>query len=256
MHIRDNTFLISGGASGLGGATADLLCELGANVVLIDLNSELGEDKAEKLGSRAVYCHADVCDEDAVQKAVNEAVNKYGGLHGVINCAGIVPASKLLDREGNPHSLELFSRGINVNLIGTFNVTRLAVAAMVDNPPNEDGERGVVINTASIAAFDGQIGQISYSASKGGVVGMTLPLARELARHGIRVMTLAPGIFETPMVAGLPEATQKSLGEQIPFPPRLGKPREYAMLVQQIINNPMLNGEVIRLDGAIRMAAK
>ncbi|MDO6460610.1 SDR family NAD(P)-dependent oxidoreductase [Granulosicoccaceae sp. 1_MG-2023] len=256
MNLTDKTFLISGGASGLGGATADELIANGARVVLIDLNREAGEKKAAGLGDAARFVAADVCDEQQVGQAVSTALDAFGALHGVINCAGIVPVAKLLDREGRPHDLGLFEKGIRVNLVGTFNVTRLAAAEIVKNLPDANGERGVVINTASVAAYDGQIGQLSYAASKGGVVGMTLPMARELARYGVRVMTIAPGIFDTPMMAGLPDAARESLGAQVPFPSRLGKPAEYALMARQIIENPMLNGEVIRLDGAIRMAPR
>ncbi len=256
VEYNNKTFLVTGGASGLGGASADMLCAKGANVVLIDINQEAGDTKAEFLGAHARFCKADVSSEAGVQAAVDMAVSEFGGLHGAINCAGIVPVAKMLNREGQPHDLGLFTKGITVNLVGTFNVNRLALAVMVNNEPNEGGERGVIINTASIAAFDGQVGQISYAASKGGIVAMTLPLAREMARFGIRVMTLAPGIFDTPMMASLPQAARESLGAQVPFPSRLGKPEEYASLVSQIIENPMLNGEVIRLDGSIRMAAK
>lgn len=256
MDIAGKTFLISGGASGLGGATADEITRQGGNVVLIDLNADAGADKAVALGEQARFVKADVCDEAEVKAAVATALDAFGGLQGVINCAGIVPVAKLLDREGEPHDLALFEKGIRVNLVGTFNVTRLAVAEIVKNSPDSGGERGVVINTASVAAFDGQIGQLSYAASKGGVVGLTLPMARELARYGVRVMTIAPGIFDTPMMAGLPEAARESLGAQVPFPSRLGKPAEYALMARQIIENPMLNGEVIRLDGAIRMAPR
>lgn len=256
VEYKNKTFLVTGGASGLGGASADMLCAKGANVVLIDINQDAGDAKAEALGVHARFCKADVSSESEVQAAVNLAVREFGGLHGVINCAGIVPVAKMIDREGQPHDLEVFSSGISVNLVGTFNVNRLALAVMINNEANDGGERGVIINTASIAAFDGQVGQISYAASKGGIVAMTLPLAREMSRYGIRVMTLAPGIFDTPMMASLPEAARESLGAQVPFPSRLGKPEEYASLVGQIIENPMLNGEVIRLDGSIRMAAK
>ena len=256
MDISGKTFLISGGASGLGGATADELVAKGGNVVLIDLNEDAGKAKAASLGEQARFVKADVCNEAEVSQAVSTALSDFGALHGVVNCAGIVPVAKLLDREGKPHELSLFEKGIKVNLIGTFNVTRLAVAEIVKNSPDANGERGVVVNTASVAAYDGQIGQLSYSASKGGVVGMTLPMARELARYGVRVMTIAPGIFDTPMMAGLPEAARESLGAQVPFPSRLGKPAEYALMARQIVENPMLNGEVIRLDGAIRMAPR
>lgn len=256
VDYDNKTFLVTGGASGLGGASAEMLCEKGANVVLIDINQEAGDSKSSSLGSQARFCRADVSHESEVQAAVDMAVAEFGGLHGAINCAGIVPVAKMVDREGQPHDLGLFSKGITVNLVGTFNVNRLALAVMVNNEPNDGGERGIIINTASIAAFDGQVGQISYAASKGGIVAMTLPLAREMARYGIRVMTLAPGIFDTPMMASLPEAARESLGAQVPFPSRLGRPEEYASLVGQVIENPMLNGEVIRLDGSIRMAAK
>lgn len=256
MDVKNKTFLITGGASGLGGATADQLCTLGANVILVDIDERAGNEKADEIGGQARFCVADVSNEDQIKAAVEMSVSTYGALHGAINCAGIVPVAKTLDREGNPHDLGLFNKGITVNLIGTFNVNRLALQEIVKNEPDVEGERGIIINTASVAAYDGQIGQVSYAASKGGVVGMTLPLAREMARYGVRVMTLAPGLFDTPMMAGLPEAARKSLGEQVPFPSRLGKPEEYALMVRQIIENPMLNGEVIRLDGAIRMAAK
>jgi len=256
MHVENHTFLVTGGASGLGGATARRLCDRGGNAILVDVNPKLGQKTEAELGQKALFCQADVSSEQEVSQAIAQGMERFGAIHGAINCAGIVPVAKMLDRDGDPHDLGLFNKGIAVNLIGTFNVNRLAVAEMVKNTPNEDGERGIIINTASVAAFDGQIGQISYAASKGGIVGMTLPMAREMARHGIRVMTLAPGIFDTPMMAGLPEAARQSLGEQVPFPSRLGKPEEYALMVNQIIDNPMLNGEVIRLDGAIRMAAK
>jgi NAD(P)-dependent dehydrogenase (short-subunit alcohol dehydrogenase family) len=201
------------------------------------------------------FVKTDVTDEESVRNAVDAARSEFGGLHGLVNCAGIGVAERVLGRQG-PHSLESFGRVVQVNLIGTFNAIRLAAAAMTENEPTEDGERGVIVNTASVAAFDGQIGQSAYSASKGGVVSMTLPIARELARSGIRVMTIAPGIFDTPMMAGLPEEARESLGKQVPFPPRLGRPEEYAALVEHIVENRMLNGEVIRLDGAIRMAPR
>jgi NAD(P)-dependent dehydrogenase (short-subunit alcohol dehydrogenase family) len=251
MQIKNNTFLVTGGNSGLGEATANLLLEEGANVVIADLSVNNSEQSAHK------YCiKTDVTDTGTVQTAVQTAVERFGTLHGVINCAGIAVVNKVLNRDDTPHDLELFSKGIQINLIGTFNVIRLAAAAMIKNTPNDEGERGVIVNTASVAAFDGQIGQASYAASKAGVVGMTLPVARELARYGIRVMTIAPGVFKTPMVASLPEAAQQSLGQQVPFPSRLGRPEEYADLVRHIMGNVMLNGEVIRLDGAIRMAPK
>lgn len=255
MEIQHKTFLITGGGSGLGAATARLLAESGANVVIADISRETGERVATELGAQGRFVQTDVADEESVQNAVNEAVRGYAGLHGVINCAGIGLAEKVLSKTA-PHSLASFTKIIQVNLIGTFNVIRLAAAAMAQQEPTASGERGVIINTASIAAFEGQIGQAAYSASKGGIVSMTLPIARELARYGIRVVTIAPGIFDTPLMAGLPEAARQSLEQQVPFPPRLGRPSEYAALVKHIIENEMLNGEVIRLDGALRMAPK
>jgi NAD(P)-dependent dehydrogenase (short-subunit alcohol dehydrogenase family) len=246
LDIRGRTFLIAGGGSGLGAATALMLGGAGANVVVADLK--------RGAGGNARFVETDVTNEGSVKAAV-EAALENGPLHGAINCAGVAIAEKALGRDG-PHSLQSFSRVVQINLIGTFNVVRLAAGAMVRNRPDEDGGRGVIVNTASIAAFDGQIGQVAYAASKGGVVSMTLPLARELARQGIRVATIAPGIFDTPMMAGLPEEARRSLGEQVPFPSRLGRPGEYAALVRHVIENEMLNGEVIRLDGAIRMAPR
>ncbi len=246
MDIRGRTFLIAGGGSGLGAATALMLGGAGANVVVADLKGGAG--------GNARFVETDVTNEGSVKAAV-EAALENAPLHGAINCAGVAIAEKALGRDG-PHSLQSFSRVVQINLIGTFNVVRLAAEAMARNRPDEDGGRGVIVNTASIAAFDGQIGQVAYAASKGGVVSMTLPLARELARQGIRVATIAPGIFDTPMMAGLPEEARRSLGEQVPFPSRLGRPGEYAALVRHVIENEMLNGEVIRLDGAIRMAPR
>lgn len=254
MQIANNTFLITGGSSGLGAACARQLVGQGAKVVLADINEDVGRAFAEELGEAAQFIRTDVTDEASVQAAVDLA-NAHKTLSGVVNCAGIAIAVKVLSRRGT-HPLDLFSRVINVNLVGTFNAIRLASEAMAQNEANEAGERGVVVNTASVAAFDGQIGQSAYAASKGGVVGMTLPIARELARFGIRVVTIAPGIFDTPMLAGLPEPARQSLGAQVPFPSRLGRPDEYASLMQHIIENTMLNGEVIRLDGALRMAPK
>ncbi len=256
MKISDHTFLVTGGSSGLGEACVRRLAAAAASVVIVDLNETAGQQLAAALGEQAIFVKANVADEEDVTTAVETAVSRFGALHGVINCAGIAIAAKVLDREGEPHDLAAFSKVIQVNLIGTFNVIRLAAAAMVKTEANEAGERGVIINTASVAAFDGQVGQAAYSASKGGVVGMTLPIARDLARQGIRVMTIAPGIFETPMLAGLPEKARLSLAQQVPFPSRLGRPDEYAALAQHIIENEMLNGEVIRLDGAIRMAPR
>jgi NAD(P)-dependent dehydrogenase (short-subunit alcohol dehydrogenase family) len=255
MEISGNTFLVSGGASGLGGATARLLAESGANVVIADLNKEKGAALAQALGSKARFVETNVADEESVKSAVSAAVSGFGSLRGAVNCAGIGVAEKTVGKEG-PHSLASFKRTIEVNLIGTFNVIRLAAAQMSSQEPTAGGERGVIVNTASIAAFDGQIGQAAYSASKGGIVGMTLPIARDLARSGIRVVTIAPGLFDTPLLGGLSEEVRKSLGEQIPFPPRLGDPAEYAALAKHIIENTMLNGEVIRLDGALRMPPK
>jgi NAD(P)-dependent dehydrogenase (short-subunit alcohol dehydrogenase family) len=248
MNVEGRTFLVTGGGSGLGGATARMLEGEGANVVVADL-------KGEAAGDHSRFVETDVTGEESVKGAIDAALQNFGELHGAINCAGIASAEKVLGRE-SPHSLKSFSKVVGVNLIGTFNVIRLAAEVMAKNEPTESGERGVIVNTASVAAFDGQIGQVAYSASKGGVVAMTLPVARELASHGIRVMAIAPGIFDTPMMAGLPEAARESLGKQAPFPPRLGRPEEFAALVEHIIENQMLNGEVIRLDGAIRMAPR
>ncbi len=255
MQLQGSTFLISGGGSGLGAACARLFTSAGANVVVLDVNRQAGEAVVVELGGAARFAAADVADPAGVQAAVDLAVQTFGGLHGAINCAGVAIAERVLGKEG-PHALDRFSRVISVNLIGTFNVTRLAAAVMAQGEPNAAGERGVVIMTASVAAFDGQIGQAAYSASKGGVAAMTLPLARELARFGIRVAAIAPGIFDTPMLAGLPEPARQSLGQQVPFPSRLGRPDEYAALARHIVENEMLNGEVIRLDGALRMAPK
>jgi NAD(P)-dependent dehydrogenase (short-subunit alcohol dehydrogenase family) len=255
MEINANTFLVSGGASGLGGATSTLLAKSGANVVIADINKDKGEALATDLGANARFVECNVTDEDSVKRAVAAAVSGFGKLNGAINCAGIGVAERTVGKDG-PHSLASFKRIIEVNLIGTFNVLRLAAAQMASQEPNAGGERGVIINTASIAAFDGQIGQAAYSASKGGIVGMTLPIARDLMKLGIRVVTIAPGLFDTPLLAGLPEDVKKVLGAQVPFPPRLGSPAEYAALAKHILENEMLNGEVIRLDGALRMPPK
>lgn len=255
MNISERTFLVTGGGSGLGEAAVRTLVEAGGNVVIADINAEKGEALEAELGSRARFASCDISDEAAVQGAIALAAEAFGGLHGVVGSAGVPVAQRVVGRRG-PHSLEAFSVVIKINLVGTFNVTRLAAAAMSQQEPTETGERGVIINVASVAAFDGQIGQAAYSASKGGVVAMTLPIARELARHGIRVLTIAPGLFDTPMMAMLPEAVRESLAAQTPFPSRLGRPEEFAALVQHIIENEMLNGETIRLDGAIRMAPK
>lgn len=255
MHIDQAVALITGGASGLGAGSARHFAAAGARVVLADLEQAAVESVAREIGSNARSVAANVTDEAGVQRAVDLALAEFGALHVLINCAGIAPPALVLGKNG-PHALDLFKRVIDVNLTGTFNAIRLAAQAMQRNTPNAEGERGVIINTASIAAFDGQIGQAAYSASKAGIIGITLPIARELARNGIRVMTIAPGIFETPMLRGLSKDVQDSLGAQVPFPPRLGKPEEYASLAAHIVENVMLNGEVIRLDGAIRMAPK
>lgn len=255
MQIKQKTFLVTGGASGLGFATAKMIVENGGNAVLLDINEEAGQKAELELGPQARFAKTDVSDENQVQEAIDLAISTFGGINGVANCAGIGPAQRVVGKNG-PHALGLFSKVIQINLIGTFNVIRLAASVMQNNEAGGSGERGVIINTASVAAYDGQIGQAAYSASKGGIVGMTLPIARELARFGIRVMTIAPGIFETPLLMGMPDDVKASLGQQVPFPSRLGQPEEYAALVKHIIENQMLNGEVIRLDGAIRMAAK
>jgi NAD(P)-dependent dehydrogenase (short-subunit alcohol dehydrogenase family) len=252
MQITDRVFLITGGASGLGEAVVRRLAALGAKLLILDLNEARGRALAQELGAASTFVRCDVSAEADVQAAVDRAMQGFGGLHGAINCAGIATPAKVLGKEG-PGKLADFARIINVNLIGTFNVIRLAAQCMSVQPPNADGERGVLINTASVAAYDGQIGQPAYAASKAGVVGLTLPVARELARYGIRCVTIAPGLFATPLMEALPPEVKEVLGKQVPFPPRLGRPEEYALLVQQIIENPMLNGETIRLDGALRM---
>ena len=255
MQIKNSVFLITGGASGLGAATARMAVEAGGRVVLADMQLEAGEALAKSLGAAARFIRTDVAAEADAAAAVELAQSAFGGVHVLVNCAGIAIAEKTIGKEG-PHRLASFTRVVGVNLIGTFNMIRLTADSMAKAGPNAAGERGVIVNTASVAAFDGQIGQAAYSASKGGVVGMTLPIARDLARSGIRVCTIAPGIFETPMLMGLPKEAQDSLGKMVPFPPRLGRPAEYAQLVRSIVENEMLNGEVIRLDGAIRMAPK
>jgi NAD(P)-dependent dehydrogenase (short-subunit alcohol dehydrogenase family) len=255
MQIAGKTFLISGGGSGLGAATAHRLVAEGGNVVLADVNPAAGEQMAAELGAQARFVRTDVTSEVDMQAAVQMALAQFGALHGAVSCAGIATAEKVLGKRG-VHALDAFTRTIQINLIGTFNLIRLAAEFIARNEPGESGERGVLVCTASVAAFDGQVGQAAYAASKGGVVSMTLPIARDLAPLGIRIMTIAPGIFATPMLAGLPEAARLSLGQQAPFPSRLGRPEEYAALVAHIIQNQMLNGEVIRLDGAIRMAPK
>ena len=255
MQVDKHVFLVTGGASGLGAACARRFAAAGADVLVADVNDAAGEQLAAELGDGARFVHTDVTQEESVQNAVDQALEAFGALHGAINCAGIGLAQRTLGRSG-PHPLAGFARVVGVNLIGTFNVIRLAAAAIARGEPNAAGERGVIVNTASVAAFDGQIGQAAYSASKGGIVGMTLPIARDLARAGIRVMTIAPGIFDTPLLGALAEPARLSLGQQVPFPPRLGRPAEFAALAQHIVENEMLNGEVIRLDGAIRMAPR
>jgi NAD(P)-dependent dehydrogenase (short-subunit alcohol dehydrogenase family) len=255
MEVSGRTFLVSGGASGLGAACARTLTGAGGSVLIADLNRDAGERLAAELGQRARFHATDVTDEASVRAAVQAAVQHFGGLHGSIQCAGIGLAERILGKSA-PHPLASFSKVIQVNLIGTFNVLRLAAEAMARNEPTAGGERGVIVNTASVAAFEGQIGQAAYAASKGGVVSLTLPAARELARHGIRVLAVAPGLFDTPLLAGLPEPARQSLGQQVPFPPRLGRPEEFAALVRHIVESEMLNGTVIRLDGALRMAAQ
>jgi NAD(P)-dependent dehydrogenase (short-subunit alcohol dehydrogenase family) len=254
MEIKNSTFIVTGGASGLGAATARALAAAGGKIVVADVNAEAGNAIAKGMG-QARFIKTDVTAEADGKAAVALALKEFGGLQGLVNCAGIGGAEKTVGREG-PHALGSFTRIVTINLIGTFNMIRLAADAMGKGQPNAGGERGVIINTASVAAYDGQIGQAAYSASKGGIVGMTLPIARDLSRSGIRVMTIAPGIFLTPMLLGLPKEAQDSLGKMVPFPPRLGQPSEYAALAKHIIENEMLNGEVIRLDGAIRMAPK
>ncbi len=256
MQLPGHVFLITGGASGLGAATARRFVEQGARVVIADLNAQAGEQLAADLGpAQALFQHTDVASADSGQAAVDTALRHFGGLRGLINCAGILGGARVAGREG-PHDLASFEKVIRVNLIGTFNMLRLAAAAMATSAPNAEGERGVIINTASVAAYEGQIGQAAYSASKGGVASMTLPIARELARFGIRVVAIAPGIFETAMMESAPAAVRQSLEAQAVFPPRLGRAEEYAQFAQQIVENPMLNGCVLRLDGAVRMAAK
>jgi len=255
MQISGQTFLVSGGGSGLGAACVRTLVNLGAKVVIADVNAETGQRLADELGDRSRFARTDVTDEISVKQAVSTALQTYGALHGSIQCAGIAVAEKVLGKNG-PNPLEHFVKVIQVNLIGTFNVVRLAAAAMAQNDPNPAGERGVIINTASVSAFEGQIGQAAYAASKGGVASLTLPLAREFARNGIRVVAIAPGIFDTPLLAALPEAARVSLGQQVPFPSRLGRPEEFAALARHIIENEMLNGAVLRLDGALRMGPK
>ena len=255
MQLRGSTYIVTGGASGLGAATARMAVEGGGRVVIADVNDDAGNALAQEMAGAARFVHTDVTDEASAQSCVQAALDAFGAVHVLVNCAGIVHGERVMGKDG-PHALASFLRAVNINLVGTFNLIRLTAQAMAKNMANGEGERGVIVNTASVAAFDGQIGQAAYSASKAGVVGMTLPIARELARSGIRVMTIAPGIFETPMMASLTAEVQDALGKMVPLPPRLGRPAEFASLVREIVGNPMLNGEVIRLDGAIRMAPK
>jgi len=255
MQIKDKVFLVTGAGSGLGAATAQGLVEAGAKVVLVDLNGEAGGKLADQLGASARFVETDVTNEASAVNAIQTAISTFGALHGLVNCAGVAPAEKVLGKEG-PHRLESFAKVVNINLVGTFNMIRLAAEAMMKGEPDAGGERGVIVNTASVAAYEGQLGQAAYAASKGGIVALTLPVARELARSGIRCVTIAPGIMETPMLLGMPPEVQESLGKMVPFPSRMGKPAEFAALVRHIAENAYLNGEVIRLDGAIRMGAK
>jgi NAD(P)-dependent dehydrogenase (short-subunit alcohol dehydrogenase family) len=255
MNITNRVFLVTGASSGLGAATARALVAGGAKVVGLDLNAEAGAALEQELGANFRFLATDVTKAEDGEAAVKLAREAFGHLNGLVNCAGVAPGEKVVGRNG-PHKLDSFARAISINLIGTFNMIRLAAEAMIKEEPDAEGERGVIINTASVAAFDGQIGQAAYAASKGGVAALTLPVARELAQHGIRVVTIAPGIFETPMMAGMPQEVQDALGKSVPFPPRLGRPSEFAALVRAICDNTMLNGEVIRLDGALRMAPR
>ena len=255
MEIAGKVFLVTGAGSGLGAATARTLAAAGAKVVLADVNREAGAGLAAELGANACFVATDVADEASAVNAVNTANSVFCGLHGLVNCAGVAPAEKVVGRDG-AHRLETFARTININLVGTFNMIRLAAEAMMRGEPDAGGERGVIVNTASVAAFEGQLGQAAYAASKGGIVALTLPVARELARSGIRCVTIAPGIMETPMLLGMAPEVQESLGKMVPFPSRMGRPAEFAALVRHIAENSYLNGEVIRLDGAIRMGSK
>ncbi len=255
MEIKDSVAVVTGGASGLGEATVRNYVEDGGRVCIMDLQEERGRALASDLGDSAIFCMTNVTDEQSVQSAIDKTVEAFGAVHIAVNCAGVGDAAKVLGKDG-PMAMDGFNRVVQINLIGTMIVIRLAAEKMVANTPNADGEKGVVINTASVAAYDGQIGQASYSASKAAVIGMTLPIAREFAEYGLRIVTIAPGLFETPLLLALPEKVQVALGKMVPFPNRLGKPSEFALLARQIVENPMLNGETIRLDGAIRMAAK
>ncbi|CAN0621026.1 Uncharacterized oxidoreductase Rv1144 [Burkholderia multivorans] len=255
MNITDRVFLITGAGSGLGAAVARMVVAEGGKAMLLDVNGDAGGALAEELGASARFVRTDVTSDADGQAAVAAALDAFGRIDGLVNCAGVAPGEKVVGREA-PHRLDSFARAVSINLVGTFNMIRLAADAMSKQEPNEEGERGVIVNTASIAAFDGQIGQAAYAASKAGVAGLTLPVARELARFGIRVVTIAPGIFATPMMTGMPQEVQDSLGKSVPFPSRLGRPEEFAALVRHVAENSMLNGEVIRLDGALRMAPR
>ena len=255
MEIKDSVAVVTGGASGLGEACIRNFLSKGGKVSILDFAEERGQKVASELGDAALFCFTDITKEEDVQAALDKTVEAFGAIHVAVNCAGVGIPAKVLGKEG-PMSMAHFNKVVQINLIGTMNVVRLAAEKMVQNQGNDDGEKGVVINVASVAAFDGQIGQAAYSASKAGVVGMTLPIAREFAEYGIRIMTIAPGIFRTPMLEALPENVQEALGKMVPFPKRLGEPSEFAGLVQHIVENSMLNGEVIRFDGALRMAAK
>jgi NAD(P)-dependent dehydrogenase (short-subunit alcohol dehydrogenase family) len=255
MDLNNCIAFVTGGASGLGEATVRNIVAKGGKAAIVDLDDNKGNALAAELAGKTIYVKTDVTDEASVSAALAKTVESLGGLNVVVNCAGVAAAQKVISKKG-VMPLEAFTKVVQINLVGTFNVIRLSAEKMSANEPNSEGERGVIVNTASAAAFEGQIGQAAYSASKGGVVGMTLPIARELAAHGIRVVTIAPGLFMTPMAAGLPEAAIKALGEAVPFPSRLGNAPEYAILVQQIVENPYLNGETIRLDGALRMQPK
>jgi NAD(P)-dependent dehydrogenase (short-subunit alcohol dehydrogenase family) len=255
MRIENGCFIVTGGCSGLGAATVRMISEAGGRVLIADRDRDRWPSLARELGDNVAFLETDVTRAQDGAAAIEAATKAFGNVRGLINCAGVAPAEKVVGRDG-PHGLESFERTIGINLVGTFNMVRLAAAAIQTNEPDAEGERGVIINTASVAAFDGQVGQAAYAASKGGIAAMTLPIARELARIGIRVMAIAPGVFETPMMAGMPEQVREGLASSVPFPPRLGRPAEFAALVRHIIENTMLNGEVIRLDGAIRMGAR
>lgn len=255
MDVKDTAVIVTGAASGLGAATAKRLAQAGARVLVVDLDDGRGEGVVAEIGANARFVRADVTKEVECRNVVTVARNVFGGVRGLVNCAGIAPGERVLGHQG-PHAIESFTRAVSINLIGTFNMLRLAAEAISKQQPDENGCRGVIVNTASVAAYEGQIGQAAYAASKGGVAAMTLPIAREFATIGIRVVAIAPGLFETPMIAGMPQEVQDSLGRSVPFPNRLGKPDEFASLVQHVFDNDMLNGEIIRLDGALRMTAK